>query len=266
MSRLDKKFIELKKDNKKAFIAYVCTGDPDLDFTKKVVLGFDKIGVDIVELGIPFSDPIADGPTIQRASERALKNKVTLSKAFTLVRELRKKSEIPLVFMSYFNPMFRYGLKSFVKEAASSGLDGVIMADLPFEESETLSRITGSSGIVNIPLVAPTTEVDRLKKILRAAQGFIYYVSLTGITGARKGLSSELIQNLKFIKSLTDKPICVGFGISKPFQIRRIKAFCDGVIVGSAIIDVIEKSLNKKDLLKKVLYFTKSLIKATKKY
>lgn len=264
MNRIDQKFKDLRDDNKKAFIAYICTGDPDLDFTEKAVLGFDKIGVDIVELGIPFSDPIADGPTIQRASERALKNKVTISKAFALVRELRKKSKIPLIFMSYFNPIFRYGLKRFAKEAASSGLDGVIVPDLPFEESETLSKITDSSGIVNIPLVAPTTEKDRLKKILKATQGFIYYVSLTGITGARKGLSSELIQRLKFIKSLTAKPICVGFGISKPFQIRKIKAFCDGVIVGSAIIDVIEKNLHKRDLTKKVLCFTKTLIRAAK--
>ncbi len=265
MNRIDQKFKDLRADNKKAFIAYVCTGDPDLDFTEKAVLGFDKIGVDIVELGIPFSDPIADGPTIQRASERALKNKVTISKAFALVREIRKRSEIPLVFMSYFNPIFRYGLKRFAKEASASGLDGLIVADLPFEESGTLSEITSNNGIVNIPLVAPTTGKARLKKILKAAEGFIYYVSLTGITGARKGLPGKLIQKLKFIKSLTAKPICVGFGISGPFQIKKIKAFCDGVIVGSAIVDTIEENLAKKDLLEKVLYFTKLLIRAAKK-
>lgn len=264
MNRLDKKFIDLKNKNKKAFITYICTGDPDLDFTKKAVLGFDKIGVDIVELGIPFSDPIADGPTIQRASGRALRNKITISKALALVREIRKRSEIPLVFMSYFNPIFRYGLKRFAKEAASSGLDGVIVADLPFEESKALYEILKSYDIANIFLIAPTTKKERLSKILKRAEGFIYYISLTGITGARKKLSVELGKKLKFIKSLTGKPICVGFGISQALQIKKIKAFCDGVIVGSAIIDVIEKNIDKKDLTKKILYFTKTLIRATK--
>lgn len=264
MNRIDKKFKDLRQNNQKAFIAYICAGDPNADFTEKLVLELDRIGVDIVELGIPFSDPIADGPTIQRSSERALKNNFTIYKAIDIVRRIRKRSEIPIVFMGYYNPIFRYGLNNFFKNSSASGLDGLIIADVPFEESGDISKLASRYGIDNISLVAPTTGEDRLRGILKEARGFIYYISLTGITGARKSLSLGLIQKIKVMKSITEKPVCVGFGISEPIQIKKIRNFCDGVIIGSAIINVIEKNLKNKDLLKKISCFTRRLIVALK--
>ncbi len=264
MNRIEQKFTKLKEKKQKAFIAYICAGDPNLSFTEKLVIEFDRIGVDVVELGIPFSDPIADGPTIQRASERALKNGTTIVDVLKLVKKIRKISAIPIVFMGYFNPLLRYGLKRFVKDAVLCGVDGLIVADLPFEESDTLIELARAHGLAHIPLVAPTTKKSRLKHITRSATGFVYYISLTGITGARKKLSNKLLKKLRFVKSVTRKPVCTGFGISYPHQIKDMKKLCDGVIVGSAIIDVIEKNITKKNSLSKVSSFTNKLARATK--
>ena len=259
MNRIDKKFKELKKKNKKAFIAFIMAGDPSLAVTEKLIYELVSSGADIIELGVPFSDPIADGPTIQKASERGLKSKTTLAGVFNLVKKVRNKMQTPMVFLIYYNLVFHYGLERFVKDAVRSGLDGVVIPDLPPEESKELCKIAKKNKFSVIPLLAPTSSIGRIKKVSSVATGFIYYVSLTGTTGARKKLPKELGESLKNIKKITNVPVCVGFGISTPAQVKEVQKFADGAIVGSAIIKVIEKNIGKKDLVKKVGNFVKNL-------
>lgn len=263
MNRLDKKFRDLKRRREKAFIAYVTAGDPDLRTTKKIVLALENSGADIIELGIPFSDPLADGPTIQAASHRALLKGVNLKKIFAVVAELRRMTEIPIVFMTYYNPVLRYGVGDFIKQCEKNGIDGVIVPDLPFEEAGDLVKASKKSGIATIFLAAPTSTKARIANIARRSSGFIYYVSLTGVTGARVKLPPEVTSNVRTIKSMTDKPVAVGFGISTPAQARRVAIVADGVIVGSAIVKIIGKrGKNIKALLSEVSNFSKSLAKA----
>jgi len=242
MNRIDVKFRELKRRDKKAFIAYVTAGDPDIAVTEKIVLALERSGVDIVELGIPFSDPVADGPTIQAASQRALKRGANLVKIFALVRRLRNSTEIPLVFMTYYNPVLSYGIKRFFDSCRNCGVDGIIVPDLPPEEAGDLIRYARIAKVATIFLTAPTSTTIRIKKITDRCRGFVYHVSLTGVTGARSKLPSEVIEKVKQIKAVTDKPIAVGFGVSSPKEARRISGFADGVIVGSAIIKVLDAS------------------------
>ncbi len=244
MNRIDKKFKDLKKQRKKAFIAYITAGDPDLKTSAKIVLALEKSGVDLVELGIPFSDPVADGPTIQAASQRALKRGATLKKIFAQVLLLRSKTEIPLVFMTYYNPILKFGLKDFFKACRDTGVDGVIIPDLPIEEARDVVRLGGKSGVAVIFLVAPTSSKNRAREIAAKSKGFIYYVSLTGVTGARKNLPAEILSNVKMIKSVTDKPVAVGFGISDAKQAAMIAKAADGVIVGSAIVKIVGEGKN----------------------
>jgi len=262
MNRIDKKFKLLKKNRKKAFIAYITAGDGGLAATAKLVLGLEKAGVDIIELGIPFSDPLADGPTIQAASQRALKHKVNLVKIFGMVKGLRTKTDIPLVFMTYYNPVFKYGTQRFIAGCAQNGVDGVIIPDLPDEEAQPLIKAAKRYKAASIFLVAPTSTRERIKNIVEDSTGFIYYVSLTGVTGARRELPAELVSKVRLIKSMTKKPVCVGFGISGPDQARAIAKFADGVIVGSAIIKIIEKNLKNKNLVRNVSVFAGNLAKA----
>ena len=261
-NRIDRKFKELKAKRQKAFIAYITTGDPSLAMTAKLVRSLEKSGVDIIELGIPFSDPLADGPTIQAASMRALRRRITLKKAFGMVRKLRPKTGIPIAFMTYYNPILRYGLNRFIDDCKRSGVDGVIVPDLPYEEAGELVRLGLRKGIATINLVAPTSTVKRIREIAKRSTGFIYYVSLTGVTGARKKLSQELKARLKTVRSISPKPICVGFGISTPGQAKEAAKISDGVIVGSAIVKIIETNLsNKKALLLRVERFSKGMEK-----
>ena len=259
MNRIDKKFKELKKRRKKAFIAFIMAGDPSLPITKKLVFELENNGADIIELGVPFSDPLADGHTIQRSSERALKRKTNIDSACTLVKDIRRKTQIPIVFLTYYNLIYHYGLKEFVKRAKTQGVDGVIIPDLPPEESLNLRKLAKEGDFSIIHLAAPTSSRERLRKISHASGGFIYYVSLTGTTGTREKLPKEIRGSLKKIKRITKKPVCVGFGISKLKQVRSISRLADGVIVGSAIIKVIEKNTGKKDLVKKVGRFVRRL-------
>jgi tryptophan synthase alpha chain len=265
MNRIDKKFRGLKRKGEKAFIVYITSGDPSLKLTGKLVLELDKRGADMIELGVPFSDPMADGPTIQAASERALANGVNIKKIFTLVKKLRRSTDIPIAFMTYYNPVYRYGVKKFVRDAAASGVDGVIVPDLPPEEAGELLARSKKEGFDNIFLLSPTSSRGRIKTVGRASKGFIYYVSLTGVTGARRQLPSEIVRNVKNIKKITGKPVCVGFGVSTPAQAKAIARISDGVIVGSAVIKVIEKNIGKKDLVAKAGRFAGSLAKAVKK-
>lgn len=260
MNRIDKKFRELKKKHKKAFIVFIMAGDPALSVTKKLVFELERQGADIIELGVPFSDPLADGPTIQKASERALKNKINITSVSNLVKKVRQKTDTPIVFLTYYNLIYHFGLKRFIDTAKSAGVDGVIVPDLPPEESKELCSIAKKKDFSIIHLVAPTSSPERIKRIAQATRGFIYYVSLTGTTGARKELPREITSSLKKVKRLTKKPVCVGFGISTPEQVKAISKLADGVIVGSAIIKVIEKNIGKKDLVKKVGRFVRRLV------
>ena len=263
MNRKDKKFKELKKQKKKAFIAYITAGDPSLSMTRRIVLALEDSEVDIIELGIPFSDPLADGPTIQAASHRALLKGITLKKTFSSVGALRKATDVPIVFMTYYNPVLRYGIGNFVKSCKKTGVDGVIIPDLPFEEASELIKDSKKAGLATIFLVAPTSTRARIGNIVKNSTGFVYYVSLTGVTGTRSKLPAEVTSNVRSIKSLTKKPVAVGFGVSSSQQARDISKVADGVIVGSAIVKIIGKhQKNSEMLISEVSSFAKTLAKA----
>jgi tryptophan synthase alpha chain len=260
MNRIEQKFKELKQKNKKAFCVFITCGDPDLETTKKLLLEFDKIGVDLIELGLPFSDPLADGPVIQRASERALKKGINADSAFGLVKELRDKIGVPICLLTYYNLIFCYPEKLFLKEAKKSGIDGLIIPDLPPEEAKDLIRQAGQLNLDIIFFLSPTSNLERIKLVSKVSEGFIYYVSLTGVTGEREKLSGDLMRNILLIKKFTEKPILVGFGISKPEQVKKVLKIADGVIVGSAIIRRIEENIDRGDLIERVINFVKGLI------
>jgi tryptophan synthase alpha chain len=252
MNRIEKKFKALKRKNKKAFIVFITAGYPDLGITKKLILEFDKIGVDIVEIGVPFSDPLADGPIIQESSEAALRNKVTLVEILGLVKELRRHTNMPLTLMTYYNPIFCFSEQGFIKAAGAAGVDGVIVPDLPPEEGKALVKLAHKNKLDVISFISPTTSWLRMKHIARISRGFIYYVSLTGVTGPRAKLPLDLQQHIRAIKRITARPVCVGFGVSSATQVKKIYQIADGVIVGSAIIKKIKQNLNRKDLIERV--------------
>lgn len=259
MNRIDRKFKELRSEGKKAFIAYITAGDPNLRMTGRLVLELEKCGVDIIELGIPFSDPLADGVTIQAASQRALVGKTTLSKVFDLVLGLRRSTDMPIAFMTYYNPVLKYGITKFFKKCRRVGVDGVIVPDLPYEEAADVKSAARANSVATIFLAAPTSTVARLKGIARNSTGFIYYVSLTGVTGARSRLPAEIRSNVMRLRSVTNKPIAVGFGVSQPAQARHIAKSADAVIIGSAIVRIIGE---KKNIIARVSKFAKNLGKA----
>jgi len=252
MNRLELKFKTLRKARKKAFIAFITAGYPDLATTEKLIKEFDRIGVDVVELGVPFTDPMADGPVIQEASREALKKRVSLAGILSLVKKVRGTSEIPLCLMTYYNPVFCFGEARFIKQAASCGVDGIIIPDLPPDEGAAFMRLAAEAGVDTICFIAPTSTPARMKLAAKKAKGFIYYVSLTGVTGPRQALPANLAANIRKIKSITAKPVCVGFGVSTPEQVRTICRVADGVIVGSAIVREIKEQRGNSDLVKKV--------------
>ncbi len=263
MNRIDETFKRLKKEKKKAFMPYITAGDPDIGTTKRIVSALAKAGADVIELGIPFSDPLADGPTIQRAVQRSLKAGCTVRKVLNMVKDLRRSVSTPIVFMTYYNIVFNYGIEHFIKDAKKCGADGIIVPDLPMEESDQMKRFADKEDFYLVLLAAPTTPVERFRKISRVSRGFIYYVSLTGVTGAREQLSKQLKSDVRKIKKVTAKPVCVGFGISRPAQARDIAGVSDGVIVGSAIIKVLEKSLpDKSRAVARIGSFAKSIADA----
>jgi len=236
MNRIEKTFKKLKSENKKAFIPYIMAGDGGLEKTLEQVLLLEECGADIIELGVPFSDPLADGPTIQRAAERALKAGITLKRIIPFVKRLRQHTQIPIVLMTYYNPVFKYGEESFINDAVDAGVDGVIIPDLTPEEGDSFINLSSSAGLNTIFLVAPTSTKERIKKIVAVSAGFVYYVSITGITGSKLTLEKTFKEHINLVKKLTDKPVVVGFGVSSPEDAKMISQIADGVIVGSAIV------------------------------
>jgi tryptophan synthase alpha chain len=243
MSRIKKIFADSKARGEAALIPFITAGDPDLKTTLKIMRALERNGADCIELGIPFSDPTADGPTIQRSSERALKNSaISLPAIFRLVREFRADSEVPVVLFGYFNPIFRFGVKQFAHQAAAAGADGVLCVDLPPEESGELQRWTDAAGLDLIFLLSPTSGPERLQLVARKGRGFIYYVSVTGVTGARRSLEDGLRARVEQVRKASALPVGVGFGISTPKQAAWIAGFADAAVVGSALVEKIEKT------------------------
>ncbi len=259
MNRIDRKFAQLKQQGKKAFIAFITAGDPNLKVTEELVLAFEEAGVDIVELGVPFSDPMADGPVIQASSQRALNKGTSLSKIFDCVRRIRQKSDIPIVLMTYYNPVFHFGEGQAVQAAAKAGVDGFIIPDLPCEEATALRKAAARRNIATVFFIAPTTTLARIKPIADASTGFIYYVSLTGVTGAKQNLLKRAAAGIRRVRRMTQKPVCAGFGISTPRQVRAFGRVANGVIVGSAIVQAIERNTGQRDLVKNVVRFVRNL-------
>lgn len=224
----------------KAFIPFVTAGDPSLDITEQLVLKMAEAGADLIELGIPFSDPVAEGLVIQRADERALTAGTTTDKIFDMVRRIRKVCSVPLAFMTYVNPVFTYGAERFVKNCQDTGIDAVIVPDLPFEEKEELIPYCSKYGVDLISLIAPTSH-ERIRMIAAEAQGFVYCVSSMGVTGVRQEITTDVGEMVRLVKKVKDIPCAVGFGISSPEQAARMARVADGVIVGSAIVKIVEQ-------------------------
>jgi len=237
--RISKCFESLRSKNEKALVAFLTAGDPDLASTKDLFKVVEENGADIIELGVPFSDPLADGPVIQAASQRSLKSGTTLKKIIQLVQDIRQTSQLPIVLMTSFNPVFVYGLDQFVNDAVQAGVDGVIVPDLPLEEAEDFNALADSKGLDMIFLLAPTSTPERVERTARQSKGFIYYISVTGVTGVRRSLSDGLKGKMKQVKQATSLPVLIGFGISEPEQAQQASKISDGVIVGSALVKIV---------------------------
>ena len=245
MSRIDAKFAELRAAGRKAFIPYLTVGDPDIPTSGDIVLAMEAAGADIVEMGVPFSDPIADGPVIQRATDRALKGDVSLPRILELVRWVRDRSDIPLLAMSYYNPLLSFGLERLGRSAADAGLDGLLATDLTVEESGPFVEAIGGAGLNTVFLAAPTSSPERIASIAETSTGFLYAVSRTGVTGETDALSDELAGFVRRLRRSTGVPVAVGFGISNPEHVRAVWSEADGAVVGSAVVHAIEKAIDE---------------------
>lgn len=245
MSRIESVFKSLSERKEKALIAYVMAGDPSLAQTAEIVFALEKAGADLIELGVPFSDPVADGPTIQKAAERALRQGTTLRAVLDLVSVLRRQTKIPVILMTYCNPIYAFGLPEFFKEAKGAGVDGLIVPDLPQEESKDFLSLARRNGIDLIFMVAPTTPPERAERVMKEGSGFVYYVSLTGITGVPLTEKASVRERIRRLKEVTDLPVAVGFGISTPEDAKAMAEAADGIIVGSALVKTIEAAANE---------------------
>ena len=234
MNRIEKKFMDLKQNNEKALVGFVTAGDPDMDTSLKIITAMCGNGIDILELGVPFSDPTADGPVIQRSSVRALKNNVSLKMVIKMVSELRRQTEIPIIIFSYYNPILAFGANHFRPEAITAGADGVLVVDLPHEESAEFTYDWANNGFSLIKLLAPTTPQKRMAEIASSATGFLYLVSKTGVTGSDGLDTSEINTQMQLLRSVTNLPVCVGFGISTADDVAAVASMADGVVIGSA--------------------------------
>jgi tryptophan synthase alpha chain len=259
MSKISRTFEKLKSDGRKALIPFITAGYPDLNTTEKFIYELEKSGADLIELGVPFSDPMADGPTIQAASERALAAGTTLKGVLQLVTEVRKTTQIPLVLMGYYNPVFHYGVEDFASDAASAGVDALLLVDLPPEEVAEIHGVMSQAGIDLITLLAPTTPHERMARLSAVAEGYLYYVSMTGVTGAQKISPEDIRVAVEELKGMTDIPVAVGFGITTAADAKAVGAFADGVIVGSALVKIIAEYGQSEKLLPEVTKFIAEL-------
>jgi tryptophan synthase alpha chain len=259
MGRIADRFEALRSRDERALVVFLSAGDPDLDATDALVLAMAESGADIIEIGVPFSDPVADGPKIQASSERGRRSGASLQRILERVGRLRPKLEQPLVLMGYTNPFVTMGAERFAATARDVGVDGVIVPDLPPEEGEDFFRETNASGVDGILLAAPTTSEARLKLLMERTRGFLYYVSLSGVTGARNELADGIAERVALAKACGDLPVCVGFGISTPEQARQVGEHADGVVVGSAIVDRIEAASSTSEAVDSVARFVAEL-------
>jgi len=263
MSRIREKFRELKQSARGGFIPFITAGDPDLVTTERLLIKLAKAGADVIELGVPFSDPVADGEVIQRASERALRNGVTVHDALTGARNVRRHIDVPIVLFSYFNPLLQFGPEAFARAARDAGIDGVLVTDLIPEEAESWTQNLLQQRLDPIFLVAPTTSEERLAQIAQQAHGFIYAVSRAGVTGERDEMTGDAEALVKRVRAVSDLPVAVGFGISTSRQVRQVWRFADAAVIGSAIVKQIEKFGDSADLVKHIGEFARSLVAET---
>jgi len=264
MNRIETRFAELKRLGKKGLVTYIGAGDPNLAATRELAFAFDKVGVAVLELGVPFSDPLADGLVNQLAAQRGLESKTTPPKVLETVAAIRKKSEIPIVLYIYFNLIHKIGMDKFVRAAAKAGVDGLLVLDLPPEESDNYEAVMRKNNLCHIYLVAPTTPEDRMEFIVKRGSGFIYYISREGVTGMQSKVATNLAGQVAKLRAHTNLPIAVGFGVSNPQQARLVAQNADAVVIGSAIVNQIAKHGKSKDLVKRVGKFVKSLADAVK--
>jgi tryptophan synthase alpha chain len=262
MNRIEESFARLRSRGRKGLVVYIGAGDPDLDSTRALALAFDKAGVDVLELGVPFSDPLADGLVNQLAAQRGLDSGTTPARLLETVAAIRRDSQIPIVFYIYYNLMHRHGVERFVQDAARAGVDGLLVLDLPPEEAEEYDRLMRAAGLCAIYLVAPTTPEDRIEKIVKRGSGFIYYVSREGVTGMQAKVSDTIGSMTAKIRAHTSLPIAIGFGVSNPEQARTVAAHGDAVVVGSAIVNRIAEHGKSPDLVKRVSEFVRSISQA----
>jgi tryptophan synthase alpha chain len=262
MSRIKQRFMDLRTEKEKALICYLTAGDPSLAQTREIILGMEAAGVDCVEIGVPFSDPTADGPIIQAASQRAIKNGVTLAGILDMIESLRKTSEVPICLFGYYNPILSFGPERFATRAKEAGVDGILVVDLPFEEASELRQYTDPLGIDFISLIAPTTSSERVRQIAVHATGFLYYISITGVTGTAKPQIAEVKKDMERIRKVTQLPLAIGFGISTPEQAKDIASYADGIVVGSAIVKLIAENSQRDDLAIAVSQHAREMKKA----
>ncbi len=263
-NRIDRRFTELKNEGKAAFVAYICAGDPSMPRSLDVMHALDRAGADIIELGIPFSDPMADGVVNQLAAHRALEAGGNTPGVLDLIRDFRKTSETPIVLFTYLNPVYTYGFEKFHSDAAAAGADGILLLDLPPEEAARNTELTDAHDLKHICLIAPTTPAERIPQLAGASEGFIYYVSREGVTGAQQSLAEGIDRNVASIKEHTDVPVVVGFGISTPEQSQEVARASDGVVVGSAIVRQVEAHGASENLPETIEAFVKPLVEGAK--
>jgi tryptophan synthase alpha chain len=264
VSRIDQTFAGLRQRGERALIPYFVAGDPSLEATARLIVEADTRGADVIEVGLPFSDPLADGPTIQRAAVRALERGTSLYRLLPVLAEVSPRIRAPLVLMTYLNPLYRYGLDKVTRDLASAGVAGLIVPDCPIDESGPLAEAAGVASLDLIALAAPTSGPTRLRRIARASRGFVYLVPLTGITGERTEVPADLVRLVRDLRGVTTKPICVGFGISTPDQVAAVVRHADGAVVGSAIVRLVERLAGDASLVEQVGDFVAALKAGTR--
>ena len=261
MKRIENKFKKLKQKKQKAFGVFLTAGYPSLKYSKDIFKKILDAGVDFVEIGLPFSDPMADGPLIQHSSQIAIQQNVSVSECFELVKEIRKiNNDIPIILMGYYNPIHYYGNLKFIKKAVLSGIDGLIIVDLPMEEDEEFYNLSYKNNLPLIRLVTPTTDEERLHKILKNALGFVYYVSVTGITGTKSASVKEVKNKIEVINKITNLPVIAGFGIKNPIDAKKMSSISDGIVIGSSLVKKIEEVYKNKNGLNEIFKFLKGFI------